>query len=78
MSEDILNDLQIDTRLAKPCGECMSEIMTAKIRQQDGIGLNADFFKNFVIAITNSSFDCLIQIALVLNMTVTVEKIKSS
>ena len=72
MSEDILNDLQIDARLAKAGGKCVSEVMAAKVRQEDGIGLNANLFKYFIVAVTNCSLDCLIQISLVLNMTVTV------
>lgn len=39
MPHDFLNDFQVRLILAKPCAECMPQIVDAEMRQQHGLSL---------------------------------------
>ena len=74
MTQSVLHDLDVHTRFAHSCGECMPQGVTAKVRKQNGVIFT--LLEHFVAAIPDDPADGLVQRSLIKCSSIPVEEDK--
>ena len=72
MAQCILHDLDVHTRFAHSCGECMPQGVTAKVRKQNGVFFT--LLEHFIVAIPDDPADSLVQRSLIECSSIPVEE----